>query len=431
MVEKAKAPASLDDLDFDNTPPVRPVSDPLLQWFNGLPTDGDRIAKGWHIERDKHSPIDEVCRALGLDSYGVVHRSSGKTVPYWALRSCSLFIITQGVQSVNDMNASRERIGLAYGWLNGKGSSKLKFRAIVHELAARGYAEPFTVSLEGLITREMLAALGEQFRAIDAFAAHREKRGKGGYPPYYALSLPLHPASQIKMVGQGQQNAILPMFAAIPSPVTSDYLREHLCPVDLFYRIRDTLLTPTILWSNDTTRHIYQGSDQEPWELAENGEAASDRDPDPSPSPARAAPRPVPAQSRDGDGKPELATEQQFATIHKLCEHLSRPVPDNLSAFSFAQARDLIATLSHHYRAIRSKLPIVARGDTAAPPTQARLAERCKALGRDYGIVVKSILKVAPDTQLTEEHRVILARTLDMWEHIEQEKAAAKATSGK
>lgn len=430
MIEKTQAPASLDDLDFDTTPPVRPISDPFLQWFNGLPTDGDRIAKGWHIERGKHSLIDDVCRAMGLDSYGVVHRRSGKTVPYWALRSCSLFIITQGVQSVNEMNASRERIGIAYGWLNDKNSSKLKFRAIVHELAAHGYMEPFIVSLEGLITREMLAALSEQFRAIDAFVAHREKRGKKGYPPYYALSLPLHPASQIKMVGQqgtDKQNTILPMFAAIPDPVTADYLREHLCPVDLFQCIHDTLLAPTVLWSGNTTRHIYQGNDQEPWEVAENGEVP-DRDPDPLPSPERAGRRLAPTQLKGSGDAP--ATEQQFATIRKLCEHLSQPVPENNSALSFAQARDLIATLSHQYRATRAKLPVVARGDTAAPPTQAQLAERCKALGRDYGIVVKSILKVAPDTQLTEEHRVILARTLDMWEQIEREKAA-KATSGK
>lgn len=425
MTEQTRA--SLDDLDFDGAPPVRPVSDPLLQWFNGLPTDDDRIAKGWHIERGKQSRIDEVCHELGLVSYSVFHRGSGKTVPYFRLGDCSLFVITAGLQSVQEMNASRERIGIAYGWQNHKGSSKLKFRAIIQELAARGYTEPFTVSLEGTITREMLVSLGEQFRALDAYKAYREKRGKAGSPPYYALSLPLHPARQVKPVGHGEhgeQYTILPMFAAIPSPVTADYLRDHLCPVDLYERIRDLLLTPTILWSNDTTRNIYQGSDREAWE---DEQEALDRGPEPSKGPT-SSPGPASTQARAGNDKELLATEQQLASIGKLCEHLDRPIPDNLSSLSFQEARELIATLSHEYRKTRAKLPVVARD--AEPPIQADLVTRCKALGRDYGIVVKSILKVAPDTQLTREHRVVLARTLDMWEQMKREKDA-KAPSGK
>jgi hypothetical protein len=49
------------------------------------------------------------------------------------------------------------------------------------------------------------------------------------------------------------------------------------------------------------------------------------------------------------------ATEQQLASIRKLCEHLSKPAPDLPENMSFADARELIAQLSHEYRLSRNK----------------------------------------------------------------------------
>lgn len=49
------------------------------------------------------------------------------------------------------------------------------------------------------------------------------------------------------------------------------------------------------------------------------------------------------------------ATEQQLASIRKLCEHLSKPAPSLPENMSFADARELIAQLSHEYRLSRNK----------------------------------------------------------------------------
>src|SRR5436309_6447882 len=50
-----------------------------------------------------------------------------------------------------------------------------------------------------------------------------------------------------------------------------------------------------------------------------------------------------------------LATEQQLASIRKLCEHLSKPEPENPDTMSYVNAKALIAQLSQEYRQSRSK----------------------------------------------------------------------------
>jgi hypothetical protein len=47
------------------------------------------------------------------------------------------------------------------------------------------------------------------------------------------------------------------------------------------------------------------------------------------------------------------ASEQQLASIRKLCEHLGRAEPENPAALSFAGAKALIAQLSQEYRQSR------------------------------------------------------------------------------
>ena len=59
----------------------------------------------------------------------------------------------------------------------------------------------------------------------------------------------------------------------------------------------------------------------------------------------------VPAQ----DESHTPATEQQLASIRKLCEHLGKPEPALPESMSFADAREQIAQLSHEYRLSRSK----------------------------------------------------------------------------
>jgi hypothetical protein len=48
-----------------------------------------------------------------------------------------------------------------------------------------------------------------------------------------------------------------------------------------------------------------------------------------------------------------LATEQQAASIRKLCEHLGKAEPEKLETISYASAKELIAQLSQEYRQSR------------------------------------------------------------------------------
>jgi hypothetical protein len=48
-----------------------------------------------------------------------------------------------------------------------------------------------------------------------------------------------------------------------------------------------------------------------------------------------------------------LATEQQIASIRKLCEHLGKAEPEKLDALSYASAKELIAQMSQEYRQSR------------------------------------------------------------------------------
>jgi hypothetical protein len=50
-----------------------------------------------------------------------------------------------------------------------------------------------------------------------------------------------------------------------------------------------------------------------------------------------------------------LATEQQLASIRKLCQHLGKPEPENQETMTYLSAKELIAQLSLEYRQSRSK----------------------------------------------------------------------------
>lgn len=49
------------------------------------------------------------------------------------------------------------------------------------------------------------------------------------------------------------------------------------------------------------------------------------------------------------------ATEQQLASIRKLCQHLGKPEPENHETMTYLNAKELIAQLSLEYRQSRSK----------------------------------------------------------------------------
>jgi hypothetical protein len=48
-----------------------------------------------------------------------------------------------------------------------------------------------------------------------------------------------------------------------------------------------------------------------------------------------------------------MASDQQLASIRKLCEHLGKTEPEQPETLSFASAKELIAQLSQEYRQSR------------------------------------------------------------------------------
>src|SRR5579875_520687 len=55
----------------------------------------------------------------------------------------------------------------------------------------------------------------------------------------------------------------------------------------------------------------------------------------------------------DGTAENASATEQQLASIRKLCEHLGKSEPENVTAISYLGARRLIQQLTAEYREYR------------------------------------------------------------------------------
>lgn len=60
-----------------------------------------------------------------------------------------------------------------------------------------------------------------------------------------------------------------------------------------------------------------------------------------------------PGTAGNANQGPDAVTEQQLASIRKLCEHLGKPEPENAETISYASAKELIATLSAEYRQSR------------------------------------------------------------------------------
>lgn len=59
--------------------------------------------------------------------------------------------------------------------------------------------------------------------------------------------------------------------------------------------------------------------------------------------------------TNDNDEANQPVAEGQLASIHRLCERLGKPEPENMSAMNYLAAKELIAQLSQEYRQSRSK----------------------------------------------------------------------------
>lgn len=64
---------------------------------------------------------------------------------------------------------------------------------------------------------------------------------------------------------------------------------------------------------------------------------------------------PAEQEASTGQDQEAPATEQQLASIRKLCQHLGKPEPEHQEAMTYLNAKELIAGLSLEYRQSRTK----------------------------------------------------------------------------
>lgn len=283
------------DIEFDEHEQAeKPVTEEArLWWFNGLPTDTDVSAIGWHIKAGINPYIDETMDGMGVQRYLVQHKKPDKDgntdpKPYWRLRSCSLIIIAQRLQSTLEMNRMvDDRQGLAYAWgpvrddagnpvINTKGKNQgkekrgtvLKFRAFVHELYRHGYYEWFPFTITGFGSDDVLKALGDQYRVLEYYKSVRLAQGKNAVAPFYLFSIPLGPG-QMKLVGEPpDQGSIYPIISQVPATIDKEYLKQHVIPRELIDQLREGLVTETVVWSIEESGKIAAGRGDQGTSLA-------------------------------------------------------------------------------------------------------------------------------------------------------------------
>jgi hypothetical protein len=290
------------DIDFEeNEQAEKPITEEArLWWFNGLPTDTDISAIGWHIKAGINPYIDETMEGMGVQRYLVQHKrpdKDGSTAPkpYWRLRSCSLIIIAQRLQSTLEMNRNtQDRQGLAYAWgpvlddegkpvINTKGKNQgkekrgtvLKLRAFVHDLYKNGYYDWFPFTITGFGSDDVLNALSDQYRVLEYYKSLRLAQGKNAVAPFYLFSIPLGPGA-MKPVGEPpDKGTIYPIVSQIPTTIDKFYLTQHLVPKELIDQLRDGLLTETLVWSMEESGKIAtgRGKQGEPLVLSEGTHA--------------------------------------------------------------------------------------------------------------------------------------------------------------
>jgi len=272
--------ADLDAIDENEEEAIAPVAHEVrLQWLNGLPTIEGKLAKGFHLESGSNPTLDETMEGMGIEKYVVQHQRPDKDgklsqKTYWALQQCSLIVVCRGVLSPFQMRGNFDRLGIAWGLepvlddhgqlkYTGKGKVKtqtvLKLRAFVHELYQHGYSEWLPLTLSGYMTDELLDALKTQFDVLKVYADYQRGKGREAGAAFYGFSLPIAPASQIKLVGTAPDlGKIYPTVSQVPEVIDKEYLVAHRVPLQLRRLISAQLLDETINWSVAESQRISQ-----------------------------------------------------------------------------------------------------------------------------------------------------------------------------
>ena len=287
----------MEDVTFTRGPARRPmprVADPLLQWATGLQTKERRIYAGWLAEAGKLDTLDAAMAQAGFSQVTIKH-GSGNMVTHWAVETANLFVVAEGVQSIGEMKHTEDRYGIAFGWRTlegGRQQSVLRFRGFLHELLEVGFYEPLLVTAKSTLTGDVIGALTRQYEVLDAVDVFRAQDKKPALnPPFYACSIPLGPGQEVARGSGGQTKEITPPIAAIPTPVTKDYVRSRWIKRD-WAALIEGMLDDTIRWSVATSQLIGVGEEQA-------SGAPIEEEPAPPP-PARVAPSPAPRGNGNG-----------------------------------------------------------------------------------------------------------------------------------
>lgn len=109
------------------------------------------------------------------------------------------------------------------------------------------------------------------------------------------------------------------------------------------------------------------------------------------------------SNGRQADADPP-ATDQQLASIRKLCEHLGKEPEPQMGAMSYLQAKAMIGKLSLEYREMRKEEPSISA-------TMQRMIEiakkRASDLGVDWDLLKASVFgEPVPDAKLITVHFV-------------------------
>lgn len=255
-----------DDVTFSRGPARRPVprvADPLLQWATGLQTNDRRIYAGWLVEMGRSKALDDVMAEAGFSQITIKH-GSGNLVNHWAIETANLFVVAEGVQTINEMQHTSDRYGIGFGWKTlqgGRQQSQIRFRAFVRELLEFGYTEPLLVTAKGTLTGDIISALTKQYEVLDAVDMFRKQQNKAPMqPPFYACSIELGPGKDVTRGTGGQTKEITPVIARVPSPITKDYILAHWTKKS-WVGLIEGMLDQTIAWSVATSTMIASGEE--------------------------------------------------------------------------------------------------------------------------------------------------------------------------
>lgn len=277
----------MDEVTFSRGPARRPlprVADSLLQWSTGLQTNERRIYAGWLVEVGRNPALDDAMAEAGFSKITIKH-GGGNFVTHWAVETANLFVVAEGVQSIQEMQTTTDRFGIAFGWKTlqgGRQQSQIRFRAFVHELLNVGFNEPLLVTAKGTLTGDIIGALTRQYDVLDAVDAMRAQTGKPALnPPFYACSIPLGPGREVSRGSGGMTKEITPIVAELPATISKDYIAQHWVKRS-WVPLIEALIDQTVIWSVGTSQQIAVGEEQasapapddEPVAVARNGAAS-------------------------------------------------------------------------------------------------------------------------------------------------------------